>query len=150
MLGSSSPFLVRAVGSTDRVAAAFSTGFENYRAPDGETFFSDTGPARVPAGLGSAVAGVIGLADTARERPLAIRSASAASPGAHYGAGPFGSGLTPSQLDGIYDAGPAVARGAHGQGRGATMAVFELSGYTAADITTYSQKFLGRGTGPGW
>src|ERR1019366_7135903 len=145
VVSSSSPFLVRAVGSSLQVAAAFSTKIDSYLAPNGQSFFSDPTPARVPAGLGTDVAGVIGLADTAEEHPLDIPTGSVQSPVAQYGGGPERSGLTPSQLDGIYNAGAAVSAGARGQGKGVTMAVFELSGYTASDVTTYAKHFFGRG-----
>ncbi|HEY7946598.1 MAG TPA: S53 family peptidase [Acidimicrobiales bacterium] len=145
---SSSPFLVRAVGSSARVAAAFSTSFDTYTTPAGQSFFSDTAPARVPADLAPSVAGVIGLADTAEEHPVGIATASVRSPVAHYGGGPFGSGLTPSQLDGIYGAGAALSAGARGQGRGVTMGVFELSGYTPGDITQYARQFFGSRSQP--
>jgi kumamolisin len=148
MAESSSPFLVRAVGSSSQVAAAFSTTIDNFTAPDGQSFFSDTAPARVPADLAASVAGVIGLADTAEEHPMDMAAASVKVPVSHYGGGPFGSGLTPSQIDGIYDAGAAVSAGARGQGKGVTMAVFELSGYTSADITTYARRFFGRNYRP--
>ncbi|MGH9016700.1 MAG: protease pro-enzyme activation domain-containing protein, partial [Acidimicrobiales bacterium] len=144
---SPSPFLVRAVGTSARVTAAFATSIDRYRAPSGQTFFAAAAPVGVPARLAGAVAGVIGLSDTVEEQPLDIGAASI-DPGAHYGAGPFGSGLTPSQLDGIYDANAAVAAGPRGQGRGVTMGVFELSGYTASDINTYVRQFFGRRAGP--
>jgi subtilase family serine protease len=144
VMASSSPFLVRAVGNSSQVASAFSTTIDGYRAASGQRFFSEAAPIRVPAALASSVAGVVGLADTAQEHPLDIPTSSAESPVAHYGAGPQGSGLTPSQLDGIYGAGAAVSAGQRGQGKGVTMAVFELSGYTASDITTYARAFYGR------
>ena len=143
VVAGSSPFLVRAVGSSDRVAAAFATTIDRYRAPNGDAFFAPAASVRVPADLSGVVDGVIGLADTAQELPLDIRTGSGPAV-AHYGAGPEGSGLTPSQLDGIYGAGAAVAAGARGQGKGVTMGVFELSGYTASDITTYARKFFGQ------
>jgi kumamolisin len=139
---SSSPFLVRAVGSSDQVAGAFATTIDRYAAPTGQTFFAGAAPAEVPADLASSVVGVIGLSDTGQENALNV-PASRTSATAHYGAGPHGSGLTPSQLDGIYNAGAAVAAGPRGQGKGVTMAVFELSGYTPSDITTYAKQFFG-------
>ena len=132
MVASSSPFLVRAVGSSSQVAGAFSTTINSYRAGNGQTFFSEAAPVRVPAALAGTVAGVVGLANTAQELPLDIPTSSGGSKVAHYGGGPDGSGLTPSQLDGIYGAGPALAAGAKGQGKGVTMAVFELAGYNAS------------------
>jgi len=141
---SSSPFLVRAVGTSTQAAGAFSTTINSYRAPNGQTFFANAAPARVPAPLGSLVSGVIGLSDTAAEIPLYRRTTPTGSSVAHYGGGPVASGLTPSQLDGIYGAGPAVSSGARGQGKGVTMAVFELSGYTPSDVTKYARQFFGR------
>ncbi len=143
VVASSSPFLVRAVGTSSQVAGVLSTTIDSYRAPNGRTFFSTAAPVRVPAALAASVTGVVGLTDTAQELPLDIPTSSVESPVAHYGAAPGGSGLTPSQLDGIYDAGAAVSAGARGQGKGVTMAVFELSGYTSSDITTYARKFFG-------
>jgi kumamolisin len=143
VVASSSPFLVRAVGSAAAAAGAFSTTIQSFRAANGETFFSDAAPVRVPAALAGVVAGVIGLDDTGSELPLDIPTSSVKTAVAHYGAGPDGSGLTPSQLDGIYGAGPAVSAGARGQGKGVTMAVFELSGYTPSDIATFARQFFG-------
>jgi subtilase family serine protease len=143
-VSSSSPFLVRAVGTSAQIAGAFATTIDRFRAPSGQSFFSHAAPVSVPAALSTLVDGVIGLADTAQELPLDIPTSSVQAPVAHYGAGPDGSGLTPSQLDGLYGAGPAVSAGARGQGKGVTMAVFELSGYTASDITTFAHTFLGR------
>ncbi|HEY5250544.1 MAG TPA: S53 family peptidase [Acidimicrobiales bacterium] len=145
---SSSAFLVRAVGSSSQVAGAFSTTINSYQAPNGQTFYSDASPVRVPASLAGTVAGVVGLSNTATEHPLDIPTSSVEPNAARYGGGPDGSGLTPSQLDGIYDAGAAASAGAKGQGKGVTMAVFELSGYTASDITTYAKKFFGRSYKP--
>jgi kumamolisin len=145
---SSSAFLVRAVGSSSQVAGAFSTTINSYQAPNGQTFYSDASPVRVPASLAGTVAGVVGLSNTATEHPLDIPTSSVEPHAARYGGGPGGSGLTPSQLDGIYDAGAAASAGAKGQGKGVTMAVFELSGYTASDITTYAKKFFGRSYKP--
>jgi kumamolisin len=148
VVSSSSPFLVRAVGTSSQVAGAFSTTIDRYRASSGQTFFSEAAPVRVPASLADTVAGVVGLADTAEELPLDIPTSSVEPKVAHYGGGPQGSGLTPSQLDGIYGAGAAVTAGAKGQGKGVTMAVFELSGYTSSDIRTYARKFFGRNDTP--
>ena len=56
-----------------------------------------------------------------------------------YGGGPLGSGLTPSQIAGIYDANQVYQSG-HG-GHGATLAVFELSGYVGSDIVKYEDQY---------
>ena len=139
---SPSPFLVRAVGSSATVAAAFSTTIDTYATASGATFFSVGAPVRLPAALAPDVAGVVGLDDTGAEQPL-DETVARRSPGTHYGDAPEGSGLSPSQLDGLYDAGAAVKAGRRGQGRGVTMAVFELAGYSRSDVVTYARQFFG-------
>jgi subtilase family serine protease len=57
-----------------------------------------------------------------------------------YGAGPGCSGLTPAQTNSIYDA-PNV--GPKGEGKGVTLAVFELSAYLASDIDHWAHEFYG-------
>ncbi len=147
ILASPSPFLVRATGSTAHVEAAFNTHISDYRAAGGTTFFSNDTSVYVPTSLGELVTGVVGLSSTARAHPQYLLTRSAAQHrGAvvpNYGGGPGGSGLTPSQLAGIYDANGIYRTGPRGQGAGKTLAVFELSGYTQSDITVYEHQFFG-------
>ena len=142
---SQTPFLVQANGTTTQIEAAFHTTLNDYVSANGQSFFQNAGTVEIPASLGSAVLGVTGLTNTVRLHPHYITTRDAASqagrttPG--YGAGPGGSGLTPSQTASLYGANEAYASGV--QGQGTTLAVFELSGYTAADVTTYEQQFFG-------
>jgi subtilase family serine protease len=62
-----------------------------------------------------------------------------------YGGAPDCTGLTPSQVNSIYDA-PHV--GPRGQGAGVTEAVFELSAYLPSDIDTWARTFYGSGYTP--
>jgi subtilase family serine protease len=57
-----------------------------------------------------------------------------------YGGAPGCNGLTPSQVNSIYDA-PHV--GPRGAGAGATLAVFEESSYRHSDIATWTKQFFG-------
>jgi subtilase family serine protease len=57
-----------------------------------------------------------------------------------YGGGPDCTGMTPSQLNSIYDAPQA---GPRGKGAGVTEAVFELGGYLPSDIDTWARTFYG-------
>jgi subtilase family serine protease len=57
-----------------------------------------------------------------------------------YGGGPGCSGMTPAQVNSIYDA-PHV--GPRGKGAGVTAAVFELSDYLPSDIATWAHTFYG-------
>jgi subtilase family serine protease len=62
-----------------------------------------------------------------------------------YGAAPGCNGLTPSQVNGIYGAPNA---GARGKGAGVSIGVFELSAYQASDIDTYAHTFYGSSYNP--
>lgn len=152
---SPSPFIVRAVGSTARVETAFHTTINNYRAANGKTFFQNDSSVQVPATLSDVVSEVMGLTNTVRVHSNAQRAASVAQaanttttkPQAKttpkYGAGPNGSGLVPAQIAGIYDASSVYSLGDRGKGRGANLAVFELSGYTHTDPVVYERQYFG-------
>ena len=86
---SSSPFLVRAVGSSARVSAAFHTTLTNYRDPEGIRYFSNSTALELPTAVASDVQGVVGLTNTIRPqnsflpvkdatRAVAVGSAAAA------------------------------------------------------------------------
>ena len=162
------PFLIRAIGSSANIDAAFATTIENYRNSRGVNFYSNATPASMPGSLVSSVLGVVGLTNTVRLHPAyQLTAASSAQPGSGepsceipypttlaqlqaitnpngpangYGGGPGCSGLTPSQTNSIYNAPNA---GASAKGAGATVAVFELSAYNRSDITTWAHTFYG-------
>jgi subtilase family serine protease len=168
-----SPFLVRAVGSSQQVSAAFRTTLSTYHEPGGARFFANSTPVQLPATLSPAVLGVIGLSDTYQSRPAddvvvsskargnqpascetpyptpsqleAFVSSSSTSFPFGYGDGPGCSGLTPSQVNSIYGA-PNV--GPRGKGTGVTVALMEQSGYEASSVTAWAQEFYGPGYTP--
>ena len=161
----STPFLLRAIGSSAQLDAAFATTIDNYRNAQGVSFYSNAAPASVPASLASSVLGVVGLTNTVRLQSQAT-TATAAGQGSQepsceipypttlaqlqaipvngpfngYGGGPGCSGLTPSQTNSIYD---APNGGPRARGAGANVAVFELSAYNHADITNWAHTFYG-------
>ena len=167
---SSSPFLVRAAGSSRQISAAFQTTLHTYAGSRGARFFANSTAVRVPATLALGVLGVLGLTNTVREQDMiagpkpAARAATSPSAPAScetgyptnaqlfglyvndvnfpsgFGAGPGCSGLTPSQTNSLYDA-PNV--GARGKGAGVTLAVFELSAYLESDIDTWAHTVYG-------
>lgn len=147
LAASPSPFLARATGTTAQIEALFHTSINNYVAATGQAFFQNDSAVQIPASLSSLVSGVSGLSNTVRLHANYVttqqeaQATGKATP--KYGAGPGGSGLTPSQTSSIYDATPVYQLGNKGQGKGATLAVFELSGYTQSDITTYEHQFFG-------
>jgi kumamolisin len=63
---SSSPFLVRAVGPSNTVSAAFRTTLRVYRDAKGTTYFSNASAVELPKSLVGGVLGVIGLSNTVR------------------------------------------------------------------------------------
>ena len=69
----SSPFLLRATGSSAKITAAFHTDLRNYVDPKGTRYFSNSASIRLPASIASAVEGVTGLANTVRLHSSAIR-----------------------------------------------------------------------------
>jgi subtilase family serine protease len=173
---STSPFLIRATGSSTRVDAAFRTSLSSYRDARGIGFFANSSAVRLPAAISGGVLGVIGLTNTVREHSAAIpaagvrpaTSAHGAAPASceapypsaaelfayvndgtsypyGYGGGPDCTGLTPSQIQSIYDA-PHV--GPRGKGAGVSEAVFELGAYLPSDIVTWARTFYGSGYTP--
>ena len=60
----SSPFLVRASGSSARVSAAFHTTLRNYRSKKGAKYYQNTTAVRLPASIARSVQGVTGLTNT--------------------------------------------------------------------------------------
>jgi subtilase family serine protease len=172
---SSSPFLVRATGSSAQVSAAFHTTLSTFKDPRGVTYFSNSTPVYLPGTMAGEALGVIGLSNTARDTQGVYRIDNVVRPAGRssgptncempyptrqqlftmyvggvtspygYGGGPGCSGLTPSQTNSIYDA-PDV--GPRGQGAGVDLAVFELSAYQHSDIDTWAHHFYGPGYTP--
>ena len=147
VMASPSPFILRAQGSVSQVEAAFKTQIVDYQAANGQLFYQNASAVQVPANLSNAVLNVAGLYNTVHVHPQYITTRSAAQKAGKavpsYGAGPGGSGLTPSQTASLYGANKLYSLGSRGQGKGATLAVFELSGYTSSDVTNYEHQFFG-------
>ncbi len=130
---------VMATGSTGQVEQAFHTRINNYRLASGEVQYGNSSDAQLPANLSKTTLGVFGLSNY---RPLVSRAVKphAGKADAPYGGGPLGSGLTPSQLAGIYNATPVYTK-LKNKGQGATMALYELSGYKHSDVTAYEKQY---------
>jgi len=110
---------------------------------DGRYFYAPDSEPRIPAALGGAVSGVVGLDNAAQWRPhLRVRPTPVLSPFLDpytlplaTGSGP-GGGLTPSDIKTAYNLAGVTQTGA-----GQTLALFELDGYKASDITAYEANF---------
>jgi len=168
---SSSPFTVRATGSSARVSAAFDTKLNTYKDKAGHSFFQNSTAVRVPAAMAREVQGVTGLTNTIRDRSMVQRAKTAVRPDAKRAAAttnceepyptdaqlfaevnngtpiPFGFGAGPGcqgltpSQDNSIYGAPNV--GPRGQGKGVTIGVFELSAYQHSDINTWAQTFYG-------
>jgi len=167
----SSPFLVRATGSSQEVSAAFRTTLRSYKDSRGTRYFSNSTAARLPSNLVLSVQGVIGLSNTVRERSSVARAKTVTRPagrpsgsiagcedgypsrqmlfdlvnhGTPFGAG-YGGGPGCSGLTPAQDnslyGAPNV--GPRGKGSGVNLAVFELSAYQKSDISTWAHTFYG-------
>jgi subtilase family serine protease len=68
-----SPFLIRAKGTSAKIAAAFHTDLSDYVDPKGTDYYSNSASVRLPASIASVVEGVIGLSDTVRLHSTAVR-----------------------------------------------------------------------------
>ena len=84
--------------------------------------------------------GVFGLSNLALSRPNDVVDTNSANAVSTYGDGPGGSGLTPSQIHSIYDAGP-VYHSLNDLGQSVSLAVYELAGYTASDVTHFESRY---------
>jgi kumamolisin len=135
--------LLLATGTTSQVEAAFHTTINDYRLADGSLSYSNNADVQIPANLSSAVLGVFGLSNMNPMKSQDVLDATpnaGAAPPPPYGGGPFGSGLTPSQIAGIYDSAPVYSK-LHDRGQGETLALFELAGYQPSDITFYENHY---------
>ena len=173
---SGSPFLVRAIGSSQQVSSAFRTTLNNYRDPRGITYYSNSSAVQLPSAMAGDVAGVVGLTNTVREHPMAQRAVGVIRPaGKSTGTSPSCETpyVTVQQLvnainNGVnfpygYGGGPGCSGltpsqdnsiygapnvGPRGKGAGVNEAVFELSAYQESDIDTWAHTFYGRGYHP--
>jgi len=110
---------------------------------DGRYFYAPDAEPRIPAALAAVLSGVVGLDNAAQWRPhFRVQPAPVFSPlldpyasPLQTGSGP-GGGLTPSDIKTAYN-----LTGVTQTGAGQTLALFELDGYKASDITAYETRF---------
>ncbi len=149
------PTLIDFSGPQSLAEQVFGVSINDYRSPEGYSFFSNSTRPTLPAYLAPDVVTLSGLDNASHyyHPPILSKATSNArpnasncpAPGTGGGGGglPGGSGVAyiPSQLakaynyDGLHSAGL--------QGEGQTVGVFELDGYSQSDIQTYAQCFGG-------
>ncbi len=141
-----SHLLIDFSGPESLAEQVFGVKIDTYRSPDGRVFFANTTDPTLPAYLASDVTYIGGLDNAnqfshppipAKHAPAIIPNVGRSCPAASSTA------YIPSQLstaynyDGLHNAGL--------QGQGQTVGVFELDGYSASDVQTYTQCFGGGG-----
>jgi subtilase family serine protease len=172
VLKSSSPFLIRASGTSGRIQGAFRTSLKQYAGSHGTRYFSNSSAVRLPSGIARDVLGIVGLTNTVRLHSQAVRQGDPQRPEGKPSTGSSNAScetpyVTTADLFGFvagtgfpygYGGGPgcsgltpsqvksiygAPGGGRRTQGAGTTLALFELSAYQTSDIATWSQQFYG-------
>lgn len=133
----SSATLLIAEGTTAQVEATFHTSIQDYALSNGKQFYANSQAVSVPSNLASEIVAVFGLSNISAVMP---HKQPITRTNVRYGAGPGGSGLVPSQIDGIYDI-DKVYNQLKDQGQGETIALFEQTAYLESDIYHYAQTF---------
>ena len=127
-----SRLLLDVAGPASAVESAFGVKLRNYAAADGRVFHAPNQDPAVPASLAGKISGVVGL-QNASVWHTSIRQPSLLAQ--EVGSGPDG-GLTPSDIKTAYD-----LNGTAMTGKGRTLALYELDGYTSSDITSYTSYY---------
>ena len=130
------------VGDAER---AFQVQINNYRGPDGNTFYSTTSNPSVPPTLANIIQSVSGLDSAAHfsHPPILSTHQMHAQLGANA-TSCLGAGTgyyLPSQLASAYNLNGLYNAGFHGEGQ--TVALFELDGYSQSDISAYTSCYGG-------
>ena len=136
--------LLEVTGTAAQAEKAFNLHLLTYQMATGRTFYAPDAEPSVPSELASVVSGVIGLDNASVRRSHArLRSDTGfgAATGDNFaqplstGSGPSG-GLTPNDIKAAYNLNTVTQTGS-----GQTLALFELDGYKASDITKYESYF---------
>ena len=133
--------LLDVAGPASAVETAFAVHLNRYQAADGREFRAPDAAPSVPRALAGRLTGVAGLSDAAVRHPHNVRLSAqpdlrpemAGRPAA--GTGP-GGGLAPSDIKAAYNLSSVSL-----DGTGQTLALFELDGYAATDISAYESRF---------
>jgi kumamolisin len=141
---SSSNSFITVSGTTGQMEDTFGVTINNYKNSKGETYYSNDQAPSIPAEFSGIITDVEGLSNEARYTHPKIRKPSpqvkkkpaAAVP--NVGSGPSG-GYTPDELRGAYNVSPLASAGYTGVGQ--TVAVMELDGYKASNISSYSNYY---------
>lgn len=133
--------LLNVSGSTESIETAFNLNLHQYQKANGRIFYAPNNDPEVPSFVASIIHGIVGLDNHAlwhtynrrKEMQETILHTSATSHA--HPSGP-GGGYSPHDLLLAYNLAGIAANGA-----GQNIALFELGGYQASDITAYTSHF---------
>lgn len=137
----SNRILLNVAGSKESIEAAFNLHLHHYQRSNGHTFYAPDNDPEVPHFIASIVHGIVGLDNQAtwhtynrrkemQEGVLISEHVSHAHP-----SGP-GGGYSPNDVSTAYN-----LNGVSANGSGQIVALFELGGYLASDISAYTNYF---------
>ncbi|WML49039.1 protease pro-enzyme activation domain-containing protein [Neobacillus sp. PS3-34] len=141
---SSNNAFITVSGTTGQMEDAFSVTINNYKNSNGQAYFANDKAPEIPAEFAGVITDVEGLDNESRYTHPQIRKPSpqvSNKPAAvepRVGSGPSG-GYTPAELKGAYNVSPLASAGYTGSGQ--TVAVMELDGYVASNVTNYSNYY---------
>ncbi len=134
-------------GTVGTIESTFHVRLNTYRAPGGQTYYANATSPLLPAALTGFVVSINGLNDIVRwhhppqpQRHPAARGANAAPTCLGQSAGYY----TPGQIASAYNLNGLYSQGYHGEGQ--TIALFELSPYSQADLSAYAACYGGSRT----
>ena len=132
--------LLQVTGSAAQVEKAFGVRMMRYQASEGRVFHAPDAEPTLPPAIANLVSGIVGLDDALEAASNVMRLGKPlggvkGGGGANGGSGPSG-GYSPNDIKIAYN-----LKGVSETGTGQTIALFELDGYVAGDITTYEDKF---------
>src|SRR6266516_1783050 len=126
--------LIDATGSVAQVEQAFNIQINNYQEGN-QTFYSNATSPSIPTSISPLITSIGGLDNSVLYQPLYRRLDTHHQ--SHRGALAGQSGFGPKDLSTAYDVTPLHSAGIRGDNQ--TIALFELDGYQASDISQYFQ-----------
>ncbi|MDP4147636.1 MAG: protease pro-enzyme activation domain-containing protein, partial [Bacillota bacterium] len=133
---SSNNAFITVSGTTGQMEDTFGVTINNYKNSKGETYYANDQAPTIPAEFSGVITDVEGLNNEAHYTHPKISSPLTVTP--KVGSGPAG-GYTPAELNGAYDVNPLSSAGYSGAGQ--TVAVMELDGYKATNVSSYNSYY---------
>jgi uncharacterized repeat protein (TIGR01451 family) len=128
--------LLNVSGDAKSIESAFNLHLHRYLSSDGRRFYAPNNDPEVPFSVASVISGIVGLDNHAKWKPFLHRKEMTSNAVSQtFPSGP-GGGFSPSDLVTAYNLSGVSTNGAN-----QIIALFELAGYQASDINTYTSYF---------